>query len=244
MMKQEKKHRIFLVEDDESFGSVLKSYLEMNDYEVYLVRDGRQAMKEFAAGEYDMCILDIMLPHVDGFALAREVKAIQPSLPMIFLTAKTLKKDILQGYELGADDYVTKPFDSDVLLCKMRAILSRRGGNAAAGEQLKIGRYRYDPDQRILSDGDATDGEVSDGGTNRKLSPKEGHLLQMLAGHKNTVLSREHALKQIWGQDDYFAGRSMDVYITRLRKYLKDDPALSIENIHGSGYILKEEGQR
>ena len=226
-----KKPSVYLVEDDESFGSVLQSYLEMNDYSVYLVNDGRRALKEFVSDAFDICILDIMLPYVDGFTLAREIKAIQPTIPMIFLTAKTLKKDILHGYELGADDYITKPFDSDVLLCKIRAILNRQGEDTTETTELKIGRYIYDPGQRILSDGSTT----------RKLSPKEGHLLQLLAAHKNTVLNREKALRQIWGQDDYFTGRSMDVYITRLRKYLKGDSALAIENIHGSGFILKVE---
>ena len=226
-----KKHKVYLVEDDESFGTVLKSYLEMNDYSVYLVQDGRLALKDFVSDTFDICILDIMLPHVDGFTLAREIKAIQPSIPMIFLTAKTLKKDILHGYELGADDYITKPFDSDVLLCKIRAVLSRQSGDAQESRELKIGRYTYETAQRILGDGS----------TSRKLSPKEGHLLQLLAAHRNTVLNREKALRQIWGQDDYFTGRSMDVYITRLRKYLRSDPNLAIENVHGSGYILKEQ---
>lgn len=226
-----KKHKIFLVEDDESFGSVLRSYLEMNDYEVHLVNDGDKAVREFAPNTYDLCILDIMLPHTDGFVVAREIKSLQPAVPMIFLTAKTMKKDVLHGYELGADDYVTKPFDSDVLLCKMRAVLNRKTENNKEERYLSIGCYTYDTQQRILKD------EQS----NRKLSPKEGELLQLLAKKKNTMLSREVALKQVWGQDDYFTARSMDVYITRLRKYLKTDPSIAIENIHGSGYILRIE---
>jgi len=226
-----KKHKVYLVEDDESFGSVLKSYLEMNDYCVYLVQDGRLALKDFVSDTFDICILDIMLPHVDGFTLAREIKAIQSSIPMIFLTARTLKKDVLHGYELGADDYITKPFDSDVLLCKIRAVLSRQSEDAQEARELKIGRYTYETAQRTLGDGL----------TSRKLSPKEGHLLQLLAAHRNTVLNREKALRQIWGQNDYFTGRSMDVYITRLRKYLRSDHNLAIENVHGSGYILKEQ---
>ena len=224
-----KKNSIYLVEDDESFGSVLQSYLEMNHYTVFWVSDGERALREFTPERFDLCILDIMLPHLDGFSLAREIKTLQPGMPLIFLTAKTLKQDILQGYGLGADDYITKPFDSEVLLCKIRAILNRRVGDSDVSGPLDIGRYTLDQDQRVLKLGEEQ----------RKLSPKEGQLLKLLAEHRNTVLNREKALKQVWGQDDYFTGRSMDVYITRLRKYLKDDPSISIENVHGSGYVLK-----
>jgi DNA-binding response OmpR family regulator len=224
-----KKVNIFLVEDDESFGSVLQSYLEMNDYQVVWQKDGHQALREFTPHTYQLCVLDIMLPKMDGFALAREIKSLQPDIPLVFLTAKTLKKDVLQGYNLGADDYITKPFDSDVLLCKIQAILNRRAGASQRNEPVTIGSYQYDPVRRILQKGDVK----------RKLSPKEGHLLQLLAAHINNILDREKALRQVWGQNDYFTGRSMDVYITRLRKYLKDDASISIENVHGSGFVLR-----
>jgi DNA-binding response OmpR family regulator len=226
-----KKHKVFLVEDDENFGSVLQSYLEMNDYSVLWVKDGAKAQQEYTVDDFDICILDVMLPNVDGFSLAREIKSIDSNVPMIFLTAKTLKKDILQGYELGADDYITKPFDSDVLLCKIRAILNRNTESDEPEQEYKLGRYLYDAQRRVLSIADHK----------RKLSPKEGDLLKLFIEHKGRVLNREKALKLIWGQDDYFTGRSMDVYITRLRKYLKDDPAISIENVHGSGYVLRLE---
>jgi len=227
-----KKTNIFLVEDDESFGAVLQSYLEMNDYSVTWLREGSQALELFNANAYDICVLDIMLPQTDGFEVARHIKNLQPEMPMIFLTARALKKDVLYGYDLGADDYITKPFDSDVLLCKLRAILQRRRNPPDEKARVIIGRYTYEPDRRILKKADSS----------RKLSPKEGHLLQLLAAHENTVVDRHKALNQIWGQDDYFSGRSMDVYITRLRKYLKEDESVSIENVHGSGYVLRIEG--
>ena len=145
-----KKPNIYLVEDDENFGLVLQSYLEMNDYKVHLVKDGDKALSEFIPGTYDICILDIMLPHRDGFMVAQEIKSLQPAIPMIFLTAKKLKKDILHGYELGADDYITKPFDSDVLLCKIRAVLNRKSEKGRGDLPLRIGRYTYDHQQRLL----------------------------------------------------------------------------------------------
>jgi DNA-binding response OmpR family regulator len=225
------KPKVFLVEDDENFGSVLQSYLEMNDYMVHWTKDGAIASKDFKKDTFDICILDIMLPNVDGFSVAKDIRSMDTEVPMIFLTAKTLKKDVLHGYELGADDYITKPFDSDVLLCKIRAILNRKSGITEQSEEYKIGLFTYDPGQRILKHKDHQ----------RRLSPKEGELLRIFIEHKGSVLNREKALMQIWGQDDYFTGRSMDVYITRLRKYLKDDPSIIIENVHGSGYILREE---
>ena len=225
------KHKIYLVEDDENFGSVLQSYLEMNDYVVRWIKDGAKAQNEFTANEFDICILDIMLPNVDGFTVAKEIRTVDPLVPMIFLTAKTLKKDILHGYELGADDYITKPFDSDVLLCKIKAILNRNTEEYGTIREYKLGQYIYDSQRRILKYKDQK----------RKLSPKEGDLLKLFADHKNEVLNREKALKLIWGQDDYFTGRSMDVYITRLRKYLKEDPAITIENVHGSGFFFRVE---
>lgn len=222
---------IFLVEDDANFGSVLKSYLEMNDFVVCWVQDGNDAFAEFKEGQYDLCVLDIMLPNKDGFSIAREIKTQDPSMPLIFLTAKTLKQDVLRGYEMGADDYVTKPFDSDVLLCKIRAILNRKKSETFALNEIKVGAYRFHTDRRILKIGDHQ----------RKLSPKEGELLKLFLEHINQVLDRDKALNSIWGQDDYFTARSMDVYITRLRKYLKQDPSIAIENVHGSGYILRVE---
>jgi len=220
--------RIFLVEDDVSFGSVLKSYLEINDYEVDLVDDGKIAVDTFRRGVYDLCILDVMLPHVDGFTIASEIRIINSSIPIIILTAKKLKEDLLHGYGVGADDYVTKPFDTDILLCKIKAIIARRDTQDGSRDIYEIGRYIYNTKLRTLAIGDQE----------RQLSPKEGQLLEMLALSSNALVSRESALKKIWGIDDYFTARSMDVYITKLRKYLSDDPQIMLKNIHGSGFQL------
>ena len=170
-----------------------------------------------------------MLPNVDGFSIAKKIKELNSEIPIIFLTAKTLKEDILQGFKIGADDYITKPFDSEVLLYKVKAIIKRNKLSKDDSNIFKIGKYEFDSELRILSYNDDS----------VKLSPKESNLLKMLCLHKNKVLDREKALTQIWGEDDYFTARSMDVYITKLRKYLKNDTSIEIENIHGSGFILK-----
>ncbi len=223
-----KSARIFLVEDDVSFGSVLKSYLEINDYEVDLVDDGKMAVDTFRRGVYDLCILDVMLPHVDGFTIASEIRIMNSAIPIIFLTAKKLKEDLLRGYGVGADDYVTKPFDTDILLCKIKAIIARRDMHDGSRDVYEIGRYLFNARLRTLTIGDQE----------RQLSPKEGQLLEMLALSPNALVSRESALKKIWGTDDYFTARSMDVYVTKLRKYLSDDPQIMLKNIHGSGFQL------
>jgi len=225
----ENEKHIFLLEDDENFGSVLKSYLEMNDFKVSWTKDGATAMADFQSGQFDFCILDIMLPNIDGFAVAKKIKSINPEIPTIFLTAKTLKEDVLEGYKLGADDYVTKPFDSEVLLYKIKAILKRKTEQANEFSDYQIGDYIFDSELRSLTYNNES----------VKLSPKESELLRMLCEHKNKVLDRDKALNTIWGEDGYFTARSMDVYITKLRKYLKNDASIEIENIHGSGFILK-----
>jgi len=223
-----KSTRIFLVEDDLSFGSVLKSYLEINDYEVDLVDDGKMALDVFRKGVYDLCILDVMLPHVDGFTIAREIRSMNQSIPIVFLTARKLKEDLLRGYGVGADDYVTKPFDTDILLAKIKAIIARREIQDGSKDIYEIGRFIFNARLRTLSFE----------GQERQLSPKEGQLLEMLAVSPNALVSREAALKKIWGTDDYFTARSMDVYVPKLRKYLSDDPRIVLKNIHGSGFQL------
>lgn len=223
-----KNARIFLVEDDASFGSVLKSYLEINDFEVDLVDDGKVAVETFRKGVYDLCILDVMLPHVDGFTIASEIRIMNSVIPIIFLTAKKLKEDLLKGYGVGADDYITKPFDTDILLCKIRAIIARRDIKDGTRDIYEIGKYVFNSRLRTLTLGDRE----------RQLSPKEGQLLEMLAISPNTLVSREAALRKIWGSDDYFTARSMDVYVTKLRKYLSDDSNILLKNIHGSGFQL------
>jgi two-component system OmpR family response regulator len=220
--------KIFLVEDDLSFGSVLKSYLEINDFNVEWVDDGKYAIDHFRKGVFDICILDVMLPHVDGFTIATEVRQINNLIPIIFLTAKKLKEDVLKGYGTGGDDYITKPFDTDILLAKIRAILSRRDFQTGTKDIYEIGRFIFNARLRTLTIGDEE----------KKLSPKEAQLLELLAVNPNALISREMALKKIWGNDDYFTARSMDVYITKLRKFLSDDPHLNIKNIHGAGFQL------
>ena len=227
---KEKPH-ICLVEDDLSFGAVLKSYLELNDFEVSWVDDGKLAFDRFRNGEFDICLLDVMLPNVDGFTIGTEIRKLDKKVPFIFLTAKTLKEDILRGFNIGADDYVTKPFDTEVLICKIKAILNRDGQNPTnkSSEKYQLGSYEFDIKLRTIKKDDSL----------QKLSPKESELLQLLCDNKNELLSREVALKKIWGDDGYFTARSMDVYITKLRKYLANDPSIEIKNIHGSGFLLK-----
>ncbi len=220
--------KIFLVEDDLSFGSVLKSYLEINEYSVEWVDDGKYALDHFRKGIFNICILDVMLPHVDGFTIANEIRQINNEVPIIFLTAKKLKDDVLKGYGVGGDDYITKPFDTDILLAKIRAILSRRDFQSGSRDIFELGKFIFNAKLRTLTTGD----------TENKLSPKEAQLLELLAINPNTLISREMALKKIWGSDDYFTARSMDVYITKLRKYLSEDPTLNIKNIHGAGFQL------
>ena len=224
------KQHIFLVEDDLSFGAVLKSYLELNDYEVTWVDDGKYAVDKFKAGSFQICILDVMLPHIDGFTIGTEIRKLDKEIPMVFLTAKTLKEDILEGYNVGADDYITKPFDTEVLLCKIQAIIKRQSTQPISDEFLfSIGSYEFDSKLRV----------IVHNGNKQKLSPKEADLLKLLCQNKNELLSRETALRKIWGEDGYFTARSMDVFITKLRKYLKGDPNIEIKNIHGSGFLLE-----
>jgi DNA-binding response OmpR family regulator len=223
-----KPFKIFLVEDDLSFGSVLKSYLEINDFSVDWIDDGKYAVDHFRKGLFDICILDVMLPHVDGFTIANEIRQINNSIPIIFLTAKKLKEDVLRGYGAGGDDYITKPFDTDILLAKIRAIVARLDFQSGTKDIFEIGKFIFNAKLRTLTAGD----------DEKKLSPKEAQLLELLAVNPNALISREMALKKIWGNDDYFTARSMDVYITKLRKMLSDDPHLNIKNIHGAGFQL------
>jgi len=228
----DKNANIFLLEDDRNFGSVLKAYLEMNDFDVLWVNDGLQAIKAYKTKSYDVCILDVMLPHIDGFTIGKEIKLLTPNVPILFLTAKTLREDVLMGFKIGADDYITKPFDSEVLLYKIRAVLNRKTINNIENNKEKkdfqIGNYTFNYKLRTI---------IFEK-TEQKLSPKEAELLKMLCERMNDVLPREQTLKAIWGDDNYFTTRSMDVFITKLRKCLKDDPAIELTNIHGSGFIL------
>jgi DNA-binding response OmpR family regulator len=210
-MEDKKKYKILLCEDDSNLGLVLKNFLELNDYEVTLERDGRLGLGAFQREKFDLCLLDVMMPNVDGFTLAEEIRDIDPDVPLFFLSAKTLKEDILQGYRLGADDYITKPFDSDVLMHKIKAIIKRNEEDHKVTDNIEfeLGAYHFNPKLRELKFGENT----------QVLSPKENELLKMLSEYKNDLLTREKALKKIWGSDTYFNGRSMDVYIAKLRKY-------------------------
>jgi two-component system OmpR family response regulator len=224
------KPTILLVEDDSNFGSVLKNYLEINDYEVVLERDGRLGLAAFQREKFDICLLDIMMPNMDGFKLAESIRDVDPDIPLFFLSAKTMKEDILKGYKLGADDYITKPFDSEVLLMKIKAMLKRNEESKTETENLEfdLGAYHFNPKLR----------QLTINGKTQTLSPKESELLRMLCEYKNDLLPRDAALKKIWGSDTYFNGRSMDVYIAKLRKYLKEDSKVEIVNIHGNGFRL------
>lgn len=224
------KAKILLCEDDTNLGMVLKNYLELNDYDVILERDGRLGLAAFQREKFDICLLDVMMPNMDGFTLAEEIRDINPDVPLFFLSAKTMKDDIIQGYKLGADDYITKPFDSEVLLLKIKAILKRNEEmhKEEANAEYQLGAFHFNPRLR----------ELSISGKTQVLSPKENELLKMLCEYKNDLLSREIALKKIWGSDTYFNGRSMDVYIAKLRKYLKEDATVEIVNIHGNGFRL------
>ncbi|MBO7069561.1 MAG: response regulator transcription factor [Bacteroidaceae bacterium] len=225
----ENKLHILLCEDEESLGMLVREYLQAKGYDAELYLDGEAGYKAFMRTKFDMCLLDVMMPKMDGFTLAREIRMVNAEVPIIFLTAKNLKDDILEGFKLGADDYLTKPFSMDELVYRMEAILRRvKVKSTRAVTQYQLGKFMFDTQRQILSIGDKQ----------TKLTTKECELLTMLCAHSNDVLERELALKTIWIDDNYFNARSMDVYITKLRKHLKDDPTIEINNVHGKGYRL------
>lgn len=225
--------RILLVEDDPNFGAILKDYLALNDFDVTLAKNGMEGLEKFKKDNYDLCILDVMMPYKDGYTLAKEIREKNKEVPIIFLTAKTMKEDVLKGYKVGADDYLNKPFDSEVLLVKIRAIIQRKAQEATkvdnAKFEFKIGEFHLNSKLRFLTYKNEEP---------IKLSPKENELLKMLALHENDLMPRELALTKIWRDDNYFTSRSMDVYIAKLRKYLKADENVEIINIHGEGFRL------
>lgn len=228
------KPKILLVEDDTNLGFVLNDYLSMSNYEPTLARDGNEGLEAFKSGNYDLCILDVMLPYKDGFTLAEDIRKIEPNVPIIFLTAKTMEKDKIQGFKAGGDDYITKPFSTEELSLRIEAIL-RRSKYAIIknnkSTEFEIGKYKFDYSNYILY---CPNGE-------RRLTKKEAEVLRLLCLNKNQIVKREVALKNIWGDDDYFMGRSMDVYITKLRKFLRDDDKVSIVNIPRTGFKLAVE---
>ncbi len=226
----EKNIKILLAEDDENLGSLLREYLVAKELKTDLFVNGELALDGFNKNKYDLCILDVMMPKMDGFTLAREIRKINKNVPFIFLTAKSLKEDVIEGFTAGADDYMTKPFSMEELLFRIQAILRRTNSNnnPEANETFIIGDYEFDSQKQILKYNNK----------DQKLTTKESELLKLLCNNMNNVLERNFALNTIWQEDSYFNARSMDVYITKLRKYLKEDPSLQILNIHGKGYKL------
>lgn len=224
--------KILLVEDDPNFGTVLKDYLAMNDYNVTHAKNGMEGFEKFKKDDFDLCILDVMMPYKDGFTLAKEIREKNEEIPIIFLTAKAMKEDVLKGYKVGADDYLNKPFDSEVLLMKIKAIIQRKATDSIADSkqfEFEIGNFFLNSKLRFLTY--KKEDPI-------KLSPKENELLRLLALHKNDLMARELALTKIWRDDNYFTSRSMDVYIAKLRKYLSKDDGVEIVNIHGEGFRL------
>ena len=225
----EEKLKILLCEDDENLGMLLREYLQAKGYMTELCADGEIGFKAFMKSKFDICVLDVMMPKKDGFTLAQEIRQTSADMPIIFLTAKTQKEDIVEGFKLGADDYITKPFSMEELVFRIEAILRRvRGKKSKESTLYNIGQFTFDTQKQLLSIGDE----------HRKLTTKENELLSLLCSHANEILQRDFALKTIWIDDNYFNARSMDVYITKLRKHLKDDPQIEIINIHGKGYKL------
>ena len=221
--------KILLCEDDENLGMLLREYLQAKGYEAVLCPDGEAGYREFQKTKFDICVLDVMMPKKDGFSLAQDIRQQNAELPIIFLTAKTLKEDILEGFKIGADDYITKPFSMEELVMRIEAILRRvKGKKTRENTIYHIGRFTFDTQKQLLSSGDKQ----------TKLTTKENELLALLCAHANEILQRDYALKTIWIDDNYFNARSMDVYITKLRKHLKDDDQIEIINIHGRGYKL------
>ncbi len=224
------KIKVLLAEDDENLGLLLKEYLIAKGYDTDLFPDGEMAYHGFMRNHYHLCLLDVMMPKKDGFSLAKDIRLVNADIPIIFLTAKNLKEDVIEGFKIGADDYMTKPFSMEELIFRIEAILRRVSSDVQTTDQtiFHIGRYTFDTRKQLLS---IDDEEV-------KLTTKEAELLKLLATNANKILERNYALKAIWIDDNYFNARSMDVYITKLRKHLKEDPTVEILNIHGKGYKL------
>ena len=223
------KVRIMLAEDEENLGMLLKEYLKARNFEAELFPNGEKALRSFERNTYDICVLDVMMPVMDGFTVAKEIRKLKKDTPIIFLTAKSLKEDVIEGFSIGADDYITKPFSMEELIFRIEAILRRTNGKPDVEQKIfKLAGYMFDFEKQTLSFADKI----------QKLTTKESDLLKMLCDNKNSVLERNYALKSIWIDDNYFNARSMDVYITKLRKYLKEEPGIQILNIHGKGFKL------
>jgi DNA-binding response OmpR family regulator len=221
-------HTILLAEDDVNLGTLLQTFLKSKGYDVTLAENGARAFQLFGESNFDFCIFDVMMPEMDGFTLAKEVREIDKKVPILFLTAKSMKEDKMEGFEVGADDYLTKPFAMEELLARIQAILRRTKDEEQDQSEYMIGSIKYEPELRLLH----LKNEV------KKLTTKENQLLNLLVKNKNDILDRQATLRAIWGDDNYFNGRSMDVYIAKLRKALKEDESIEIMNIHGKGFKL------
>lgn len=220
--------KVLLAEDDRDFGNILSQYISISGYDVTLARDGKEAWELFGKDKFDICVFDVMMPEMDGFTLAEKVKEAQQEIPLIFLTAKSLKEDIVRGLKIGADDYITKPFDPEVLILRINNILKR--AYSSTNDEYKVSNT-------VLKFNSL---ELFSGSTREKLTLKEAQLLKYFIINKNKVLAREDILTEIWGEDDYFLGRSMDVFISRLRKYISEDTNIDIRTVRGMGFILEE----
>ena len=230
-MKNNNKN-ILLVEDDNNFGTLLKDFLSLHSYNVVLAKNGIEGFEKFKKSNFDLCVLDVMLPFKDGFTLAKEIREIDKDVPLFFLTAKIMKDDVLKGYKIGADDYLTKPFDSEILLFKIKSIFKRKkllSNKEPEQNHFNFASFKFDSKLRTLQF--RNENPI-------KLSPKENELLKMLLSYSNDLMPRELALVKIWNDDNYFTSRSMDVYIAKIRKYLGKDSKIEIENIHGEGFRL------
>lgn len=220
--------KVLLAEDDRDFGNILSQYVTISGFDVTLARDGKEAWEIFQKEKPDICVLDVMMPEMDGFTLGEKIKELQPGVPIIFLTAKSLKEDIVRGLKIGADDYITKPFDPDVLILRINNILKR--AYSSSTDEYKISDSVLKMNTLEFTCGNNTD----------KITLKEAQLLRYFIVNRNKVLAREDILTEIWGEDDYFLGRSMDVFISRLRKYISQDKNLDIRTVRGTGFILEE----
>ncbi len=226
-----RKHSILLLEDDPNLGLILQEHLTMNGFEAALAVDGTEGFAAYTKGQYDLCLVDVMMPRMDGFTFAREVRRIDQKTPLMFLTAKSLKEDRIEGLRIGADDYITKPFSMEELLLRIQAVLKRSGKEDRVAEtpaEFALGSYTFLHEKRTLLRK----------GRSRRLTAREADLLRLLCLHKNATLDRNEALKELWGDDSYFNSRSMDVFVSKLRRYLKDDPTVEILSEHGRGFRL------
>jgi DNA-binding response OmpR family regulator len=226
----DQKSTILLVEDDMNLGFVIQDSLKMSGYKVVLATDGKQGLVKFNEGNFDLCILDVMLPQKDGFALAEDIRKVNATVPIVFLTAKSMTEDRIRGFKAGADDYLTKPFSTEELLLRLEAILKRSKGTTITNkDKFNIGKFTFDyPNYLLIAPGEE-----------QKLTKKEAEILKLLCAQKGDVIPRELVLNMIWGDDNYFNGRSLDVFLTKIRKYLKSDPNVSIVNVHGVGFKLQ-----